>query len=144
MTDITITKSENIPVKYLKVCANVRYWDDAKVNGVLEDDDNPTIPCRDGNGAWAPMIDLDTGKIIDWPHGTTASTHYKVCDDGRYALLREDMSEVCVIDGYVPSIMSPGGNGYGDYIIMDIGPDGQIADWIVDIKRFEEIGKVGQ
>ena len=90
MTDITITKTEKIPVKYLKVCAHVRYWEDAHVNGMLEDDDNPTIPCRDGKGNWSPLIDLDTGKIIDWPPGNTASTHYKVCDEGRYALLRED------------------------------------------------------
>lgn len=139
MTTITIMKPETIEVKYLKVEAEVRYWEDAQVNGQNEDDENPTIPCRDDNGNWSPLIELDTGRIVGWPNGTIASTHYKVCDAGRYALIGVDMEEVFVIDGYVPPIMYPGGEGYGDYIIMDIGPDGQIANWTADLERFEEL-----
>lgn len=137
MAQITVTKPETVEVKYLQVRANVRYWRDAVVNGQSEDDDNPKMPCRDASGCWSPLIEIDTGKIVDWPSGTTARVHYKVCEAGRYAILREDKTEVCAINGYVPSIMSPGGEGFGDYIIMDIGTGGRIADWCTNLTEFE-------
>lgn len=142
MTEITINRTTKVKAKYLKVEAEARYWEDGTVNGTPDDDDNPTIPCR-SNGCWAPVIDLDAGKIENWPGGTTADVHYKVCDAGRYALLDEGRNEIVAIDGYVPEIMCPGGRGYGDYIIMSIGPDGQIADWRVTLDEFEDAAKKG-
>jgi hypothetical protein len=90
-----------------------------------------------GGGDWCPTIELDTGKIEGWPEGTVASLHYKVCDDGDYELLDADRNIVKAIDGYVPGIMCPGGKGYGDYVIMDISPDGAIKNWRVDLSDFE-------
>lgn len=142
MSEITINRPTKVKAKYLKVEAEVRYWEDGTVNGTPDDDDNPTIPCR-SNGCWAPVIDLDTGKIENWPGGTTADVHYKVCDAGRYALLDEDRNEIIVIDGYVPEIMWPGGRGFGDYIIMSIGADGQIEDWRVVLGEFEDAARKG-
>lgn len=130
MVNIAIKRTETVAVKYLKVEAGVRYWEDARVNG-LDDDAGDLIPCRYGC-TWAPIIDLDTGIIQDWPANTIASIHYKVCDDGRYALLSADRTEVKAIDGYVPSIMCPDENGYGDYIIMTVGPDGAILNFAGD------------
>jgi hypothetical protein len=124
-------------VKFLKAECGVRYWEDAEVNGVEDDDNNPRMPFKVGD-TWSPVIDLDTGTIVDWPAGTTASTHYKVCDDGRYSLLDENKAEVVSIDGYVPKIMCPGDNGYGDYVIMSIGADGKIEGWHPDLSAFEE------
>ena len=83
--DITVIKT--FDVKYLAVNAEVRYWEDASVNGV-EDQDGTLIPCRHGD-SWRPTIEIDTGKIINWPNGTTANIHYKVCAAGSYALLDE-------------------------------------------------------
>lgn len=123
-------------VKFLKADCGVRYWEDADVNGTT-DEDGSLIPCRSGD-SWCPVIDIETGAIRDWPAGTTADIHYKVCDAGAYQLLDADMNVVKEIEGYVPSIMSPGGNGYGDYVIMTIGPDGKIADWRVDLEDFED------
>jgi len=127
MVMIEIQRTETVAVKFLKVSANVRYWEDANVNGI-EDTNGTMIPCRNGE-SWEPTIDLDTGRIVDWPTNTLADVHYKVCDEGRYALTDADGKEVCVKDGYVPSIMSPNENGYGDYIIMTIGADGTIANF---------------
>lgn len=121
-------------VAYLKAECGVRYWEDATVNGV-DDEDGKLIPCRVGD-TWAPVIELATGAIEGWPLGVTAETHYKVCDDGRYTLLDAQKREVCALDGYVPSIMCPQGGGYGDYVKMLIGPDGKIADWDNDLDDF--------
>lgn len=135
MPKITVSRPVEVNARYLKAECGVRYWEDAEVNGQKEDDDAPTIPFASGD-TWAPLIDIDAGKIVDWPEGTTASVHYKVCDAGRYSLLDENMQELVSIDGYVPPIMWPKEHGYGDYVIMDIGADGKIANWRVDLEVF--------
>lgn len=127
MIELEITRTEAVAVKFLKVEAGVRYWEDASVNG-QEDSEGELIPCREGEN-WSPIIELETGIIQNWPADTIADIHYKVCDDGRYALLNADGDVVKSIDGYVPDIMCPVGGGYGDYIIMRVGPRGHIADW---------------
>lgn len=132
---IEVTRTEKVTVKYLKVQAGVRYWEDATINGV-DDEDGTLTPCRVGD-CWAPIIDLDAGVIEGWPSSHTAQIHFKVCDAGRYALLDADRNEVKAIDGYVPKIMCPGGEGYGDYIIMDIGGDGRVAKWRAVLSEFE-------
>lgn len=130
MINIEVTRTEKVPVKYLKVSAEVRYWEDATVNGV-QDSEGDLIPCRVGD-CWSPLIDLDTGIIKDWPANTIADIHYKVCDAGEYTLLADDLAEVKSIEGYVPDVMCPQDDGYGDYIIMHIGPDGAIANFVGD------------
>lgn len=132
--EIEVTRKEKIAVKYLQAECGVRYWEDAIVNGV-KDEDGTLIPCRSGDN-WAPVIALETGVIEGWPQGVTAAIHYKVCDDGTYRLLDAARQVVAKIDGYVPSIMCPGDSGYGDYVIMDVGEYGQIAAWRVDLSEF--------
>lgn len=122
-------------VKYLQAKCGARYWEDARVNGV-KDTDGTLIPFRVGD-YWCPLIDLETGKVVGWPDGTTAEIHYKVCDDGEYALLDEDKNVVASKDGYVPSMMCPKSEGYGDYVIMEIRSDGTIENFDVDLRYFE-------
>lgn len=137
MTVITIKLPVEVDVKFLKVECGVRYWEDGEVNGSGDDEDAPRMPFANAqNETWGPLIDLDAGRIVDWPEGTTASVHYKVCDDGRYSLLDAERAEVIKIDGYVPRIMCPKENGHGDYVIMDIGADGSISGWRVDLEAF--------
>jgi hypothetical protein len=136
-------------VKYLRVRCGVRYWEDAIVNGE-QDDDGSRIPCREGTAAdndhlgggnWRPTIVLETGTIEDWPKGTRAQIHYKVCDDGDYELLDEARNVVkALIREYVPTMMSPGDDGYGDYVIMNINASGVIENWQVDLSEFENRG----
>lgn len=133
---VDMPAAKKIAVTHLQVEAGVRYWEDATVNGET-DEDGSLIPCRSGD-CWCPIIDLATGVIEGWPAGTTASIHYKVCDAGRYTLLDAERNEVKKIDGYVPSLMCPSENGYGDYIIMKIGGGGKIADWKADLSEFTE------
>ena len=79
------TNHQEIEVTAIGITAEVRYWEDATVNGV-EDTDGALIPLRFGD-CWMPIIELDTGRVRDWPEGTTADIHYKVCDAGEYELL---------------------------------------------------------
>jgi len=136
MTDFTVTTTQQTPVKLLFAEMQVRYWEDAKVNGEEEDNDAPKIPLRDGE-MWSINIDLATGVIAGWPDGVTAETHYKVCDAGVYHAVSEDGSRVASKDGYVPSMLSPGGSGYGDYVIMKIDGSGKIENWSADLSYFE-------
>ena len=110
----------------LHVDVSVRYWEDAVVNGI-EDEKGDLIPCRHGD-SWKPIIDVDSGRVINWQIGVDADIHYKVCDAGTYQLT-DGFGGECIKDGYVPDIMSPKENGCGDYIIMNIDSRGIIEDW---------------
>ena len=134
--DVQLTIKKTYDVRYLAASCGVRYWEDADVNGV-EDVNGDLIPFRDGN-SWTPTIDLATGMIRNWPKGVTAKIHYKVCDDGTYCLLDEFDCLVTEIDGYVPNMMCPSGNGFGDYVIMNIDCDGMIEGWVVDFIEFND------
>lgn len=114
--------------KFIEVEAGVRYWEDAVVNGI-EDEDGSRIPCRVGDN-WCPTINLETGEVVGWPTGTEASIHYKVCDDGRYWLLSADGRRIAGREGYVPDdFLCHTGDGYGDYIILDIDGSGKICGY---------------
>lgn len=122
-------------VKYLYADVDVRYWEDAKLNGkdCLESGDG--FPCKDGD-SWKPEINIETGEIENWISGNTASIHFKVCDAGIYKLI--DEKGICILtkNSYVPDCMCPNGGGYGDYVIMDIKENGFIQDWRSNIDDF--------
>lgn len=121
------------PCTHLKVSAQVRYWEDATVNG-QEDADGSLIPCRNGE-AWEPLIKLATGQIVGWPTGTKADVHYKICDAGEYWLADADGKLIHKWKGhYVPDdLLAYDKDGYGDYIILDINEQGVIQNWKPDI-----------
>ena len=69
--------------------------------------------------------------------GIEANIHFKICDAGSYFLRDEFNNIVLSIENdYVPTIACPEENGYGDYIIMNIDKNGQIANWRPDIDDF--------
>lgn len=131
---IRLKVEKEFDVKYLLAECGARYWEDATVNGE-EDGEGTLIPCREGD-YWKPLINIETGVIENWKQGVTAEIHYKCCDDGTYRLLDENKNEITSIEGYVPGIMCPKENGYGDYVIMDVDKDGKIQDWEVDFSDF--------
>lgn len=133
---LKIKKEVEVDVKTLHVRAGVRYWEDATINGI-EDEQGNLIPCRD-NDDWKPIINIETGQITNWEQGKTADIHYKVCDDGDYYLKDEKDEEVIHSEGYVPEILCPEENGYGDYIIMKVDENGFIKNWKFDLSNFIE------
>ncbi|MFV0141015.1 hypothetical protein [Empedobacter falsenii] len=122
-------------VKYLQVDARVRYWEDATVNGI-EDENGDLIPCRE-NDSWKPLIDVDNGQIINWEQGKKAEIHYKVCDDGDYTILDIDKTFIKKVDGYVISDLVINERSSGDYIILEIDENGFIKDWSPKLKEFK-------
>lgn len=129
---VTLKLPVNYDVKELHVNAKVRYWEDSSVNGEDDTDSGALMPCVNGD-YWEPIIDIDSGKILNWIPGKTAEIHYKVCDGFMCSVVDKDGIHLINYDGYVPSIMCPKDSGYGDYIIMDINEDGIIQDWKFEI-----------
>ena len=130
----------------ISVDSYVRYWEDACVNGEPDDGDTPKIPCavKSDNGSyyWKPVIDIETGQILNWQQGVTANVHYKVCDEfackvvGRIAGVTNLIKDY---EGYVPGFMCPRMYPDGDYIVMDIDENGYIKDWdSSEVKKFVE------
>lgn len=114
---------------YIEVSAEVRFWEDATVNGT-EDWDGTLTPFKRGE-LWCPVIRLADGQIVDWPAGTVADIHFKVCDAGEYWLLDENKTRIGKWAGfYVPNdFLCHGDTGYGDYIILKIKADGFVCNW---------------
>ena len=137
--NVKIKIENEFGVKYLLAEVGVRYWEDTTVNG-KEDTQGTLIPCRDGQ-YWKPLIDVETGIIINWDKGNTASILYKCCDAGLYKLLDENQNEIKSIEGCVPKIMYPKRNGYGDCVIMDVDHEGKIANWKADLSAFLNDGE---
>lgn len=135
-TYVRITSTNDYEVSRLIADLGVRYWEDAYVNGI-EDVHGDLIPLRSGD-AWIIDINVKTGAIANWPKGTTASTHYKVCDGGIYTLIDSSGNVITKRnDLYVPDMLAPSGHGYGDYVILDIDEDGNIRGWEPEFSLFE-------
>lgn len=127
--------------KIIKVKAGVRYYEDGAIwiNEDWQDDvegneTKPNMPCcvlqEDGTYTWNPIIDVEKAKIINWEHGVTAQIHYKVCDECEIDYFVDD-EFVCNndIELYVPDFLCTTGEGFGDYIIMEVKEDGTIVNW---------------
>lgn len=131
----TIKVEQEVDITTLLVRANVRYWEDAEIDGV-QDTDGTLTPCRNGD-LWCPIIKVDEGIISNWEKGKTAKIHFKVCDDGSYYLCDNEGNVVLEIEGdYVPAMLCPDDDGYGDYIIMSIDENGKIEGWRPSLDGF--------
>lgn len=122
---------------HIEVEAEVRYWEDARVDGI-EDADGKLIPGREGD-LWKVRIDLAEGKIEGWP-AVAASIHYKVCDAGEYWLTGRDGQRIAKWKGhYVPTeFLCHGKSSNDDYIVMAVSVAGQIVDFRRPDIRSEE------
>lgn len=131
---VKLVIEKEFDVKYLKAEVGVRYWEDSSVDGV-EDSEGDLIPCRDGE-YWTPIIDVETGIIVNWDQGKTAKIHYKSCDDNVFTLLDSKQEPINSIEGYVIDMMCPVGEGFGDYVIMHIDENGKIDKFKAKFDEF--------
>lgn len=154
--ELELTIKNKYDVHYLKVDAGVLYWNDSDVNGEEDIDfyetkgvGIPKMPCAvqvkdkpesniySDHYRWQPIIDINNGQIINWTQGVSAFVHYKVCDEGEYILLDKDKNEIVSIQSYVPYVLYPEDEAYGDYIIMSIDEKGFIKNWHCDSAAIE-------
>jgi hypothetical protein len=117
----TVLIPTEIDVKKIIVDVPVRYEEEQIPND---------FPLRSGD-SWKAEIELETGKILNWPADKTGhyDLHLKVCDEGKYQLVTDKdelvgKDEPC--NGYVPSFFPE--DHYGDYIIFSINDD-IISNW---------------
>jgi hypothetical protein len=123
----------------MKVTVKEEKTYDAAILQVCEKDESgENVPFKNGNN-WEPTIDIEAGTVIGWPNGTTADIHFKVCDEGTYTLKTSFGAALAEKEGYVPDIMCPGGEGFGDYIIMKIDENGKIENWQPTLSGFDDI-----
>jgi len=139
-------------IRYLKATMGVRYWEDCEYsedngqtwNKDFDDNDEESerikklTPCVVKKNVKQHeldylelVIDLNEGKVLNWPNGFCLNTHYKVCDDGEYVFLDDNMNEVVNITKeyrqyYVPDFLSIEDKGYGDYVEINIDSTGHI------------------
>lgn len=141
-------------IRYLKATMGVRYWVDcdySEDNGntwvcgcQLKDTINESerimniTPCvvfknigYDDSNYLELIIDLEEGKVLNWPKDFCIHTYYKVCDDGEYSFLDDNMNEIVNITNeydqyYVPDFLAIEDFGYGDYVCININGDGYI------------------
>lgn len=149
---IKITTKVEKEIKYLCATMGVRYWCDCEystdgknwidpcVEDTEEESDNmknitPFVVNKDigyrPSDYWEIIIDIDNGKVLNWPDNFWLKTHYKVCDDGKYVFLDENMNEVINITEkydqyYVPDFLALEDSGYGDYVYLNIDNEGNI------------------
>lgn len=132
----TVNVRKEVEVWQIRAQMEVRYWDDASVNGV-ECKTADDMPLSDGN-TWDIRVNVEDGTITSWPAGKKADVHFKICDSGLYELIDRNGDTIIEIDGYVPSIMCPEGGGFGDYVIMKIDESGKIENWRIDLDEFQD------
>lgn len=82
-------------------------------------------------------IDIDTGKVTNWPKNCPTDFHdIKIVDTGNY-WLRDDNADLVVgYTGYVPSCL--GRDGYGDYLEFEIDGNSHIVGWSFDQDDYDE------
>ena len=148
---VIVNRPVELDIKTLFVKAHVRYPEDAMIqegpdDAWGEDDtDQPKMPCMSyvdctyKGWYWCPVIDLATGRIINWKQGVRASISYKVVDEFECYITDADDKIVTRYEGYVPSFMAITDEGYGDYVYLEIDENGMIADWSFTDRDFKEI-----
>lgn len=150
---VIVNRPVELDVKHLFVRARVRYPEDSTLRNLpeydwIEDDaDQPKMPCmsymhekrRGGDWYWCPVIELETGKIINWRQGVCASISYKVVDEFDCYITDSDDKIVARYNGYVPSFMAIDDAGYGDYVYLTINEDGYIENWSFDEYDFKKL-----
>ena len=138
-----IYKRVEVDIKYLQVDLFRFYLEDSTINGKEGNESNTPFYCQKYNQYYDEdrpcisfTIDVDEGKILNYPIGTIWNIRYKAVDEGIYTLTDKDYNEISKLDGYVPNVFSIDDAGYGDYIFMTVDENGYIQNWVFHFEDF--------
>lgn len=123
----TIKRPVEIEIATVKLKLPVRYEEEEIPND---------FPFREGD-LWEAEINVDTGKILNWPQGKPADMFLTVKDTGYYELFDPAGRSLAKIDdNYVPHGLIPG--EYGDVVLFTIDATGTITNWPIrpDVSEF--------
>ena len=128
--DINQSKKIN-SVKYLAISVGEEDCDDGvkafdKQGNIITD--RKDIPLNYGN--FNLKIDIDNGKIIDWPKKKiSVKVYMRAKDTGFYNYYDKDNKLIYEESGYVPDFLGINNPAYGDDINFDTDLDGFILKW---------------
>ena len=126
-------KAQNKPcdIKYLSISVGNEDCDDGvtaydeKGNLVTKMED---IPLHYGN--FNLKIDVDEGKIMDWPNKKiSVKVYMRAMDTGFYDYLDKNNNIIYQESGYVPDFLGVNSHAYGDCINFDTDVNGEILNW---------------
>ena len=115
---VTVIEKSQVEIKSVLIDINPRH---------LDEEEKP-VPMLIGDN-WEVIVDLESGKIRDWPQGEEREYYWKICDAGSYHLLDEsDKATLSINNNYVPNNLLPG--EWGDYLDLKINSEGVITNWL--------------
>lgn len=129
---------DEIDVRYIKADFGVRHFEDAEVDGILENEKTPLMPFV-ADRRWLIEVDIKKGCILNWPKGVKARVNYKVCDEGIYKIYDSNKKLIKEKEGYVPDIFGQDDASFGDYVCMSIDGEGLIQNWKATNAMLEDL-----
>jgi hypothetical protein len=116
--EVTVIEKSQIEIKSVLININPRH---------LDEEEKP-VPMLNGD-SWEVIVDLESGKIRNWPQGEEREYYWKICDAGSYHLLdKYDKVALSINNNYVPNKLLPG--DWGDYLDLKINGEGVITNWL--------------
>ena len=145
--NLTKKEKEIKRVKYL----SCYYCDDGLDEGFEAfKEKGEKVPYEDFGMRDGFQIDVDEGKIMNWPEkGLYLKLFIKVVDTGTYVFSDKDDNTIFEESGYVPDILGINEPAFGDYINFDTDIQGNILGWkeknikekIIDYLKIRCIGE---
>lgn len=115
---VTVIEKSQVEIKSVLIDINPRH---------LDEEEKP-VPMLSGDN-WEVIVDLESGKIRDWPQGEEREYYWKICDAGSYHLLdKNDKVALSINNNYVHNNLLPG--EWGDYLDLKINGEGVITNWL--------------
>lgn len=139
---IKIVKEVEVEACLIDVDAHIRYLEDISFEHDNDwcdcNADDSECPCIEGH-QWRPIININTGRIINWDAPIKCHVFANVCDEFKCKIKGLNGEDIITYEGYVPSFMAIEDNGYGDYIDMIVEEDGTIKDWHFSQNHINEL-----
>ena len=125
------SQKKTLNIKYLSIYVGNEDCDDGvqafdeKGNLIMKSED---IPLDYGN--FNLKIDVDEGKIVDWPEKKiSVKVYMRAMDTGFYDFYDKNNNLIYKEEGYVPDFLGINSPAYGDDINFDTDCNGFILKW---------------